>query len=210
MKGIVLVLALGCATVRADPVFDFSWTSVGLPYELPAGVVITGQIFGLPDNGSGPASDIVVDSITGVTPDPSTIFSNLPVDLMSAGCQVSGGLISNDNAFVVQNDVITSASFFCQDSFAYDGAFGFGTGTLWAEYLSGGILYPAPPDFAYFEPRDGVGFMGTATFSLAPVPEPSYLAIVVLAMSAAITAARRHRKSATSMRSIPSSSICVK
>jgi hypothetical protein len=190
---LAFAFVLGCSALQADPVFDFSWTSIGPPefdYST-AGVTITGQIFGLPDNGTGPATDIVVDSITGVTPDPVTIFSNLPVDLMSAGCQVTNFPSDNDDQFVVQNDVITSASFFCQENLAYTGTFGLGTGTPWAEYISGGLIYPAPPDFVVFEPGSIPGYMGTATYSLAPVPEPSHVPVIVLAMFLAIAIGRR-------------------
>jgi hypothetical protein len=214
MKRILVALGFGCASLVADPVFDFSWTSVGqADYNLTGNpVTIAGQIFGLPDNGASPATDIVVDSITGATPDPGTIFTQLPVDLMSSTCQTPTNFAPFDqNTFVVQNDVITSASFFCQTNDVLEGTFGLGTGTTWVEYLSGGVLRNAPPDFVLFAPNlGGIGYMGTATYSVAPVPEPSPLAVAAVAMLLAMGAVRRYRKSETSMRSMPSSSTCVK
>jgi hypothetical protein len=213
MKRILVALAFGCLGLHADPVFDFSWTSTGQADFNYTGnpVTITGQIFGLPDNGTGPATDIVVDSITGATPDAGTIFTQLPVDLMNTGCQTPTNFaLFDQNTFAVQNDVITSASFFCESNLDLAGTFGLGTGTPWAEFISGGLIDPAPPDFILFAPNfGGIGYMGTATYSLAPVPEPSPLAAIVAAVLAAI-AVRRYRKSETSMRSIPLSSICVK
>ena len=177
-------LIIGAAGVQASPVFQFTWTSVSVLGE-GQGVTFTGEILGLPDNGSGPASDVVLDSITGATPDPGIPFSYLPVDLLGPDFEPAFPLAFTANQFVVQNDVITSALFAAQGSNTAIGSeyFILGQGIQLIELMTGGTIDSAPPDVVsmFATPYSHANY-GTATYTLV-TPEPSTAALILLGLT---------------------------
>jgi hypothetical protein len=96
-----LIGLLHPSTTHAGPLdFMFSFTGTVPPGSV-AGTV-TGEIFGLTNNASGSASNVVIDSYPaglGLPTPPLTIFSNI-----------------TSNSFTVMNNAITDADYFAFDA----------------------------------------------------------------------------------------------
>jgi hypothetical protein len=194
----LLVFALCPPPLRASPVFRFTLNSLDVPFSTP-GITITGEIFGLPDNGTGSATRVVVNSITGVSLESDSRFNNLPVDLIGPFFTNAGiGIPVPGNQFVVQNDVITSA-FFTALALPPSHSETFSLG--WAGYLlnsgTGGIVQVPQPDglFANTSSLQYLITLGTATYELeSEVPEPSLLLPMLAASMIGVVVRYRSRR----------------
>jgi hypothetical protein len=160
-----LFSALACGVARADN-FTFSFSSD--PTLSTVSGTVTGEIFGLPDNGTGAATDIVVTSY------PAGLVSfgsyPTPVDIFTW----TGGL-TGENSFTVTNGVITGGGYWIDEANGDDDQL----------YLSAGIGYANGTNFfdigsndtLYVWNNNGIGTNGVS-YSLASTPEPGSLLLL--------------------------------
>lgn len=158
---------------RAD---DFSFTFTNVTGNV--GGTVTGEILGLVDNSTGPATDVIIESF------PSALNAYLftsytaPIDLLTFPWFGTG-----PNAFTESGGVITSASFGMDD-----GDFDFvtlGTGcNILSSFCGDG--------FGNWQTANYVG--GTATYGSSAAPEPSTLGLALAGILALTAKVRRSRK----------------
>jgi PEP-CTERM motif len=156
------------ADLRAAQIFDFSINST-----LTGGAFVTGSVSGFVDlpfngNGTGPASQVVIENVTGVT-------LATPVDALTWSNLLS-------NTFTVSGGQITASVFTANDSAAPMPELG------WNIAASEAGLTVTPPSGLQAISSD-VG--PTFTF----VPEPSTFALAALAFFALAVSTRLHTRS---------------
>lgn len=169
--GLAVALALLSAQpAQAGLMFDFSFVVTG--GSVSSGSV-TGQIYGLTDNATSAASDIVIATLPAGAP---SFVPPLPIDVFATLISTSA------NAFTVSGGQITSGHF--QGNFTTGGGNAYlqlepGTGS---NGFPGYVSFPDPLDF---ENSWTVWDNNTAAVSYTPVvaaPEPASVAIISLAL----------------------------
>jgi len=176
-----LLSALACGVARADN-FTFSFSSD--PTLSTVSGTVTGEIFGLPHNGTGAATDITVTSY----PAGLVTFGSYPtpVDIFTW----TGGF-TGQNSFTVTNGVITSGGYYI------DGA----NGDYDQLYLNASIGYANGTNFFDIGSNDsrfvwndnGIGPNGIS-YSAAATPEPGSLLLLGSGLLGLATRLRRRVK----------------
>lgn len=102
-SGMIAIVSLAAMALQtqASVTFDFSFTNT----EGNVSGTVTGQIFGLMDNSTGPATDVVIDSYPANMGDSIGIVSVNP----------NTWSYINSNTFTVANGVLTGAAYYALD-----------------------------------------------------------------------------------------------
>lgn len=158
------IFALTCALVggtssaHAGLNFDFSFTNTK-GYD--SGTV-TGEIFGLTDNSTSAATDVVIDSYPTALLLPGT-----PWDIFNT---TGFTLVDNENSFTVADGVVTAADFYIQDGsvvFLLNG------------YAAESALSDASGKNDVVNGRGFPGITFTAASSSTNAPEPASIALLL-------------------------------
>lgn len=167
---LVLMLGLLAGSAEASPIFHFSFSD--------AGGSVSGRILGLDGTGTGPASQVFIDSVTNAGL--AAAFPAVPFDIQSTYPVLN-------NTFTTVNNVITSGLFLANLNNNVVGGLhrefilslnpNVGNGLEAYTFAAGGVVSPG----TYFATT------GVATFRVdpnsiggTPVPEPATLALLGL------------------------------
>jgi PEP-CTERM motif len=156
-------VALFAQPARADLVFTFSF--VVTAGDAASGTV-TGEIFGLTDNATSAATDVVITSMPDGAPGYAPA---LPIDIFASSPSV------NSNVFTVSDEEITSGEFFAS----------FGPGDNDQLQLEPGTGAQGFPGALSFQDPDNMMNMwdvyddntAAVSYSVTPAPEPSSIAV---------------------------------
>lgn len=155
---LICALVGGTSSAHAGLNFDFSFTST----EGTVSGTVTGEIFGLTDNSTSAATDVVIDSYPAALSLPST-----PWDIFNASGYT---LVNDDNSFTVANGVVTGALFEIENGNGNNGGFGLDN-VANESYLYSDLN---------IDVVNGQGFSGitfTADSSATNAPEPASAAL---------------------------------
>ena len=196
MKRALLILgalALLVSSVGQVKGESFTFSITNTQPSIPGGVTtvpgtVTGEIFGLPSNGTAAATTVLIESF------PAGLNS-----LESAPINATFWDQQNYNSFTVENDQVVSGGF---QAFQTAGnpslSYGFGL------YINGGVGGPGTGNFNYVN-LDGTnanavwGDNGLAAANIRPIPEPASLTTLLLGIGIAGMAGfcgRRRKKAA--------------
>ena len=150
-------------TAQAQSTLNFYFSFTGNPSEYgQSSGTVTGEIFGLTDNATSSATDVVIDSFP----------SGINILGVSAPLDATTWDVQYENSFTVVSGEITSASFA-----SYDAAIAKQLGICGYSGGAYNYLELSPENVIWVGNLDG---MSGVTFTPAPVPEPSSLALSAL------------------------------
>ena len=155
--------------------FNFSFSNV----TGNADGTVTGEIFGLTNNATSAASDIVIDSAPA-----GWVLPAIPFSVFSHAGDWSGGYI-DENSFTVSNGVLTDANFQI-----YGGYFDLNYDNTYNEFGDLRVITGVvPPTGPYIQNTDGFGGV-----TYTAVPEPSTWAMMGLGFASLGLAGYRRRR----------------